>query len=398
MPQLYDDPAFLREEWALYALGALVILVRFAVRLRTVGLRGFQGDDYMAILVLAFFTMDAATVYIIYYAGTNVEAAVIQKTRVLTAEEIAAFTHGSQEELAAWYSYTALIWCMKGQMLFFFHRLTMGLNQQKLVKWIGVACGISYLVVVLTLTFGCFPTQKNWQVVPDPGSRCTLKLQNFLVTVVLNVCTDAAILSIPLPLLWKLKVELRKKIVIFILLSSGVFVITAAIIRVVLTLGAHPSALNMNRWGVRETIIGIIAINVPILRSLFNRSFWTGAVYDSGNNSYGTSNTNKGANLSCGLSSKARAHMGNSNKSSACQSGESFVRLDEEDSLELIMQNNLQGVHVHTSYAVMMEDVEQTAGMNNWNYGPGHANKTTVHVQTSAEQMRQGNSLEKGRQ
>lgn len=35
-------------------------------------------------------------------------------------------------------------------------------------------------------------------------------MQNFLVTVVLNVITDAAILCIPLPLLWQLQVPLKK--------------------------------------------------------------------------------------------------------------------------------------------------------------------------------------------
>jgi len=108
--------------------------------------------------------------------------------------------------------------------------------------------------------------------------KCTLKPQNFIVMTVLNVLTDAAILSIPLPLLWTLQVPSRQKIVIGVLLSSGVFVITAAIIRIVITLGSTPSGVNINRWGVRETIVGIIAVNAPILRPLFSKAFWTGNV------------------------------------------------------------------------------------------------------------------------
>ncbi|KAF2764939.1 hypothetical protein EJ03DRAFT_355312 [Teratosphaeria nubilosa] len=61
-----------------------------------------------------------------------------------------------------------------------------------------------------------------------------------------------------------------------ILLSSGVFVITAALVRIVMTLKSHPSALTINRWGVRETVAGIIAVNAPIIRPLFSRSFWNG--------------------------------------------------------------------------------------------------------------------------
>lgn len=90
------------------------------------------------------------------------------------------FDFGSKEQLAAWYSYTALIWSMKGTMLFFFHRLTwvlllvcgsyvgtdrcrIGLWQHKYIKSLGVVCAVSYLAVFLTLTFGCFPTRRNWQ-------------------------------------------------------------------------------------------------------------------------------------------------------------------------------------------------------------------------------------------
>ncbi|KAJ4190972.1 hypothetical protein NW755_005184 [Fusarium falciforme] len=160
-------------------------------------------------------------------------------------------------------------------MLFFFSRITIGTWHSILVKTASVCCAISYLAVFLTVTFGCFPTRKNWQVVPDPGEKCTFRRQNLVVTTVLNVLTDSMILGIPLPLLWKLQIPLRRKIVIGLLLSSGLFVIAAAIIRATLTLSAHPSALAVNEWGVRETLVGIITVNIPILRPMFKRSFWS---------------------------------------------------------------------------------------------------------------------------
>jgi hypothetical protein len=151
-------------------------------------------------------------------------------------------------------------------MLFFFNRLTFGLKQQMLVKWLAVAVGVTYLAVFLTITFACFPTRRNWQVVPHPGLKCTFKPQNFYVCTVLNVVTDAAILAIPLPLMWALQVSWKKEVALMALLSSGVFVITAAIICIVMTLVANPSALTINRWGVRKTIAGIIAVNIPIIK------------------------------------------------------------------------------------------------------------------------------------
>ena len=72
----------------------------------------------------------------------------------------------------------------------------------------------------------------------------------------------------------KLQVPLKRKLTLAALLSSGIFVVTAAIVRITMTLKAHPSALTINRWGVRETIAGIIAVNLPIVKPIFDRSFW----------------------------------------------------------------------------------------------------------------------------
>ncbi|RKK84049.1 hypothetical protein BFJ69_g2351 [Fusarium oxysporum] len=131
-------------------------------------------------------------------------------------------------------------------------------------------------------------------------------MQNFLVTTVLNVLYVNPLTSInisnslaptlsssefqclscgnfkspsaspsPLPSS-KTPSNIARKLVIGLLLSSGAFVIAAAIIRVVLTLSANPSALTINAWGVRETIVGILTVNIPILRPIFSKSFWNG--------------------------------------------------------------------------------------------------------------------------
>ncbi|KAF5568005.1 integral membrane protein PTH11 [Fusarium napiforme] len=309
MPQIEDRPSFIIESWTLYVFGTLILFSRFAVRFKTVGWRGLQGDDFFSFLVLIFYAIDAFTVHLIYYLGTNIEAGVAAKShsqylsdfyakrseliiiKALTKDEIHEYETGSKLELAAWYAYTALIWSLKGTMLCFFSRMTIGTWHNMFVKTVSILCALSYLAVFLTITFGCFPTQKNWQVVPDPGEKCSFKMQNFLVTTVLNVLTDALILGIPMPLLWKLQVPFRKsvspplprnpsntprKLVIGLLLSSGAFVIAAAITRVVLTLSANPSALTINAWGVRETIVGILTVNIPILRPIFSKSFWNG--------------------------------------------------------------------------------------------------------------------------
>jgi hypothetical protein len=85
-----------------------------------------------------------------------------------------------------------------------------------------------------------------------------------------------------------------RKLIIGLLLSSGAFVIAAAITRVVLTLSANPSALTINGWGVRETIVGILTVNIPILRPLFSKAFWTGESLTEVSSSYRTTGRSRG--------------------------------------------------------------------------------------------------------
>jgi hypothetical protein len=48
------SPRFLPEVWAWFGIGCLIMALRYAVRLRTVGLRGLQGDDY----IMAFVSLE----------------------------------------------------------------------------------------------------------------------------------------------------------------------------------------------------------------------------------------------------------------------------------------------------------------------------------------------------
>jgi len=263
----------------LSAIAMAMIFTRWIVRLRVVGIRGFQGDDLAALGVLTFTVMDAAVVTVAYFKGQNVSLLPSQLP-LLTKADLARLEYGSKVELSAWFSYVSLIYALKFTMLFFYKRLTLGSLHGKLVRIFFWVVGIAYLANLLELTFGCYPIQMNWQVSPMPPWKCSYRPQNFIATAALNVFTDACLLAIPIPMLWKLKMPLRKKLIIGLILSSGVFVIVVAIIRLAVALGSAPSAASINRWGVRETFIACITVNVPILRPVFSGAFWRWGAYN----------------------------------------------------------------------------------------------------------------------
>lgn len=94
-------PSFLKEVWILFGVGAAVLALRFVVRSRIAGVRGFQGDDYMSIVVFLCYLVDAVTVTYTYYYGTNVDFT-IERLETMSDAQLHQIKLGSQLQLLAW--------------------------------------------------------------------------------------------------------------------------------------------------------------------------------------------------------------------------------------------------------------------------------------------------------
>lgn len=64
---------------------------------------------------------------------------------------LTSFIEGSKQQWVAWYTYASLVWCLKGTMIFFFKRMTVGLSQRRLVDYIGYGCLLTYVAVISTV-------------------------------------------------------------------------------------------------------------------------------------------------------------------------------------------------------------------------------------------------------
>lgn len=98
------------------------------------------------------------------------------------------------------------------------------------------------------------------------------------------------ILWIPLPLLWRVKIELRKyefkhsfltfvadtddydrKLLFGLWLCTGIFIITATIVRCVICLGDAESINTGTIWSIRETVL--VHSHQPIFKNKLTFSF-----------------------------------------------------------------------------------------------------------------------------
>ena len=113
--QKYHDDTYLAESWILYGIGVFVILLRWLVRIRTVGISNFQGDDYLTFVVLACYTSDAVAVKHIQHHGSNVD---------WTKEEMMAMTDQERGWIAYGSKLQFLCWCVQsiGKRVERYHR------------------------------------------------------------------------------------------------------------------------------------------------------------------------------------------------------------------------------------------------------------------------------------
>lgn len=83
---------------------------------------------------------------------------------------------------------------------------------------------------------------------------------------VLNVISDAYLLTIPVPLLWKADMPVAKKLSLIGVFSGAIFVMAAGCLRCALIIkDPIGGAQAAGSWAVRETFVAVIVANIPIV-------------------------------------------------------------------------------------------------------------------------------------
>jgi hypothetical protein len=82
------------------------------------------------------------------------------------------------------------------------------------------------------------------------------------------------ILIIPMPMLWKLQVRLRRKIALAILFGSGVFIILCTVLRTIYSLSILSDQATAQAWAGREGFVSMIVVSAPGLWPLLRNTRW----------------------------------------------------------------------------------------------------------------------------
>ncbi|KGO65639.1 hypothetical protein PITC_007570 [Penicillium italicum] len=269
------------EAWTLLSLSSIVILVRVGVRWKLVGPASFQLDDYVMPLAGMLFGLETVAAYLVgakYDGLTNSYMTPEQRAALDPhSKEWSQRVAGSKVQIIGWSLYVAILWLIKISLAVFYSRLTNGLQHLPTRVRVGyIILGVTYIAIALSLLLSCQPFHAFWQINPDPGNFCqpTHSPVYVFVVVILNVLTDAYLLLIPLPLLWTVNINLKRKIPLMFLFSCAIFVMMAGVIRAVTITRSGPNgAESGSKWACREIFVSIVVSNLPIIQPLIRRIF-----------------------------------------------------------------------------------------------------------------------------
>ncbi|RYP53882.1 hypothetical protein DL768_001194 [Monosporascus sp. mg162] len=214
---------FSTEAWTLLSIGLLVTIIRTFGRVKALGLKGLQPDDYLVWVGATFYAIETGLAYSV---GAKAQGLA---NNGMTDEERATLSPNSPEyhtriigskiQLGGWASYSVLLWSLKASLLMFYLRLTPAISNQ--IIWTYLSC---------------------------------------------NVATDLYLLSIPIPMLWGANIRPLKKVGMIFLFGGGILVIACAILRVVLLVADPVNGAHLaGSYAVRETFVAVVTTNLPMV-------------------------------------------------------------------------------------------------------------------------------------
>ncbi|GIZ38613.1 hypothetical protein CKM354_000202500 [Cercospora kikuchii] len=268
------DSALFTELWIEYAIAMLALALRFFSRWRMFGLKNFDLGDAFAGLAMVMYSLGTVGIYLVTLFGNNIgldEATAMQ----VPDDKLPRMILGSKLAVINWYWYITLLWSLKGVLLMVYVKLGTGIDRQEwVVRGVCASAIVSYVASILCHTLVCTPPWKGWQVKPYPGDSCTMRRMNYIVIAIMNGVSDLAIIAVPMPILFRVKVQLSRKLVLVLLFSLGFFCIIATILRAYYSLLSLETLSVALGWTSRETCIGTIVACAPGIKPLFSTSRW----------------------------------------------------------------------------------------------------------------------------
>ncbi|KAF4849801.1 hypothetical protein CGCSCA4_v004230 [Colletotrichum siamense] len=172
----------------------------------------FLPEDWTCAIAYALIILYTSTVFVMAHYGEGYHAWDL--------------TRESYQEVMRWLYASSIIYCPAA----YFTKVTLLLLEARVFSiHEKIARGIRIFVIILLVcyipiqtlkTIICIPISAFWDP-HTPNPKCLNQRKIFIADLALAIITDFFILCIPFPLLWGLRMPLRKKLKILVLLGAG---------------------------------------------------------------------------------------------------------------------------------------------------------------------------------
>ncbi|KAI0206834.1 hypothetical protein F4808DRAFT_405488 [Astrocystis sublimbata] len=176
----------------------------------------------------------------------------------------------------------------------------------------------------------CTPFAANWDKVSYPNYKCINISSFYTAQAVIGAVLDFAILLLPVPFVWSLRLPTRKKIGLSLLFSIGVLICGISLARLVYNTRQDYQFAHFTEYAGIVFLLGSLELNLFIINACLPTfpslahpiSEWTRSMSNSTNRSW--------KRLITGFSTKSDV-----TKPGQAQTSSSFVKLDESDASHL---------------------------------------------------------------
>ncbi|MCJ1354700.1 MAG: hypothetical protein MMC33_004689 [Icmadophila ericetorum] len=160
---------------------------------------------------------------------------------------------------------------IKYSILFFYRRI-FPIPKLKITLFIIGGCVLAWQIgVLVSFILQCIPVEKAWNLGSE--GHCSDPGHLFWGTSIPNIITDFVLLTLPMPLVWKLQLSMPQKIGLTATFLTGGFVSVVSLVRITVLSSVKPVDITYTYlptaiWSLVELNIGILSACLPSMRIL----------------------------------------------------------------------------------------------------------------------------------
>ncbi|KAI0522123.1 hypothetical protein F5B22DRAFT_592897 [Xylaria bambusicola] len=164
--------------------------------------------------------------------------------------------------------------------LFFYLKLFSQKSVAKITKWCLLAVSLGTIGLILWQFLFCRPLSKMWEW--DGLETCGDRQPLYVAVCVWSIFTDLLVLVVPLPVIWRLKMERTQKLRLSWLFAAGLSVTAASVVRLayIVTINYHNDfsfhSVPSTFLAFLEPPLTIICVSLPMLYSFLSK-VWPGS-------------------------------------------------------------------------------------------------------------------------